>query len=298
MRHAGLKNTGWMTALAAVLALGVFAQPASAQPSQPMSVPAPGSPATAAIPMLRTAGVDQTRLGTRVPFDATFVDEAGREVRLGQYFGQRPVILVLSYFECPVLCGQVINATASSIMPLDFQAGREFDVLVVSFDPGETPAMAAAKRDDFIKRYRRPETASAIHFLTGRQESIAALTDAVGFRYNYDAAIQQYAHPALITVLSPEGRVARYLFGIEFAPRDLKFALIDASAGKIGTAVDQAVPYCYLYAPETSRYGFAIMSAVRAAGLPTGVRLGPFILVHLRRERRQARAVESAATGH
>ena len=120
----------------------------------------------------------------------------------------------------------------------------------------------------------------------------------MGFRYNYDAAIQQYAHPALITVLSPEGRVARYLFGIEFAPRDLKFALIDASAGKIGTAVDQAVLYCYLYDPETGRYGFAIMSAVRAAGLLTLVGLGAFILMHLRRERRQARAVESAASGH
>jgi protein SCO1/2 len=288
---------GWLRSGAIALALVASATAAFAQPTRPMSVPAPGSPATQAIPMLRTAGIDQTRLNTQVPFDAVFVDETGREVRLGQYFGKRPVVLVLSYFECPVLCGQVINATASSMMPLDFEAGREFDVLVVSFAPGETPAMAAAKRESFLSRYGRAHTASAIHFLTGRQESIAALTDAVGFRYNYDPAINQYAHPAVITVLSPEGRVSRYLFGIEFAPRDLKFALIDASAGKVGTTVDQAVLFCYMYDPETGRYGFAIMSAVRAAGVLTLLGMGAFIFLNLRRDRRQERAVDSAATG-
>jgi protein SCO1 len=269
---------------------------AAAQPSRPLSVPAPGSPATEQIPMLRTAGIDQ-KLDSQIPLDAVFSDEAGREVPLGRYFGRRPVVLVLAYYECPVLCGQVINATASSIVPLDLSAGKDFDVVVVSFDPGETPAMAVAKRDSFLARYGRPTAADGIHFLTGRQASIDALTNAIGFKYNYDPAIDQYAHPAVITVLTTEGHVSRYLFGIEFAPRDLKFALIDASKGAIGSVVDQAILYCYMYDPETGRYGFAIMTAVRAAGLLTLAGLGAFILVTLRRDRRQDSAASSAATG-
>lgn len=286
---------GW-TPAGALAAVVLTAAAAFAQPSQPLSVPAPGTAATAQIPALRDAGIDQ-RIDNPVPADAEFVDEAGRTVRLGQFFGARPVVLVLAYYECPVLCGQVINAAASSIMPLDFTAGKEFDVLVVSFDPGETPGMAAAKKQAFLARYGRPETAGAIHFLTGRQDSIDALTRAVGFRYTYDATLDQYAHPAVMTILTPDGRVSKYLFGIEFAPRDLKFALIEAADGKVGTAVDQAVLFCYLYDPETGRYGFAIMTAVRAAGLLTLGGLGTFILVALRRDRRQDSAARRAATG-
>jgi protein SCO1/2 len=261
-------------------------------------VPAPGSPATAQIPALRDAGVDQSKLDSQVPLDAVFVDAQGRDVRLGDYFGHgRPVALVLAYYECPALCGQVINATAGSIVPLDFDAGAEFDVVVVSFDPGETPGMARERREHFLTRYGRPGSEQGIHFLTGRQESITALTEAVGFRYTYDAAIDQYAHPAVLTVLTPEGRVSRHLFGIEFAPRDVRFALIDASNGAIGTVVDQAVLFCYLYDPSTGSYGFAVINAVRAAGLLTVVGLGAFVVMSLRRERRQARAVQTTATG-
>jgi protein SCO1/2 len=286
---------GWTVAVALVVVVTTTAV-ASAQPSRPLSVPTPGTAATAQIPALREAGIDQ-RLDSLLPVDAEFIDDAGRPVRLGQYFGARPIVLVLAYYECPVLCGQVINAAASSIMPLDFSAGKEFDVLVVSFDPGETPGMAAAKKQEFLARYGRPETASAIHFLTGRQESIDRLTKAVGFRYTYDPAIDQYAHPAVMTVVTPGGRVSKYLFGIDFAPRDLKFALIEAADGKVGTAIDQAVLFCYLYDPETGRYGFAIMTAVRAAGLLTLGGLGAFILVALRRERRRDSAAGQAATG-
>lgn len=289
-------KVGWTRVSLAGLWIAASALAASAQPTQPLSVPAPGAVATAQIPMLRDAGIDQ-RLGSQVPADAMFVDEAGRNVRLGQYFGSRPFVLVLAYYECPVLCGQVINATASSLVPLDFTAGREFDVLVVSFDPGETPGMATAKRDAFLARYGRPEARSAIHFLTGRQESIDALTKAVGFRYAYDPATDQFAHPAVMTVLTPEGRVSKYLFGIEFASRDLKFALIEAASGAIGTVVDQAVLFCYLYDPETGRYGFAVMTAVRVAGLLTLGALGTFILITLRRDRRQESAAKAAATG-
>ncbi len=284
------------TVLSLWLGLGVVSL--SAQPSRPISVPAPGSPATEQIPMLRDGGVDQSKLDSQVPLDAVFVDHEGRDVRLGDFFGRgRPVALVLAYYECPALCGQIISATAASIIPIDFDAGREFDVLVVSFDPGETPAMARDRREAFRKRYGRAGTEAGVNFLTGRQESITALTEAVGFKYKYDPAIDQFAHPSVLTVLTPEGRVSRYLFGIEFAPRDLRFALIDASNGAIGTVVDQAVLFCYLYDPTTGSYGFAVINAVRAAGLLTVLGLGTFILMSLRRERRQGSAVKTAATG-
>lgn len=287
---------GWTRSGLAGLMVAASGVLVSAQFSQPLSAPAPGTVATSQIPILRDAGIEQ-RLDGQVPLDAVFTDEAGRSVRLGQYFGTRPVVLVLSYYECPVLCGQVISATASSMIPLPEAAGKEFDVVVVSFDPGETPGMATERRSSFLTRYGRAGTEAGIHFLTGRQESIDALTSAVGFRYKYDAVLDQYAHPAVITVLTPQGRVSKYLFGIEFAPRDLKFALMEASNGAIGSVADQAVLFCYLYNPETGRYGFAIMTAVRAAGLLTLGGLGAFILVTLRRDRRQDRAAQSAATG-
>ncbi len=272
--------------------------PASAQASLPQSTASSGggTAATAPIPILKDVGVDQ-KLGSQIPLDAEFVDSTGKTVKLGQYFGQRPVILVLAYYQCPMLCTQVIHAVASSMIPLSFNAGKDFDVVVVSFDPGETPSMAKAKRDDFIERYRRPGTDDGIHFLTGRQGPITALTDAVGFRYAYDKKIDQYAHPAVITLLTPQGRVSRYLFGIDYAPRDLKFSLMKASSNELGSVVDQAILFCYHYDPSTGRYGFAIMTAVRIGGVITLAGLGGFILVALRRDRRQHKTVKSTATG-
>jgi protein SCO1/2 len=280
-----------------VLALAAcLAGAAEAQPTKPLSVPPPGRPATAVIPMLRDVGVDQ-KLDAQVPLDIPLVDHQGTDVRLGDYFGQRPVLLVLSYYECPVLCTQVLNGVVSSMVPLTFSAGEQFDVVAVSFDPGETPGMARAKREDFLRRYGRQGAEAGVHFLTGRPDSIARLTAAVGFKYAYDEAIDQYGHPAVITLLTPEGRVSRYLFGIEFAPRDLRFGLIDAAQNRIGTVVDQALLFCYNYDPETGTYGLAIMTSVRLAGVLTLLGLGAFIIVMLRRERRGARAVGSTATG-
>lgn len=293
-----LGRTHLRAGLLSLVLAGAGVVSASAQPTRPLSVPAPGSPATQQIPALRDGGIDQTHLNAQIPLDAAFVDHTGRDVRLGDFFGHgRPVALVLAYYECPSLCGQIISATAASMMPLEFSASRDFDVLVVSFDPGETPAMAAERRQSFLARYGRAGSDSGVNFLTGRQSSIDALTQAVGFKYTYDATIDQYAHPSVLTVLTPEGRVSRYLFGIEFAPRDVRFALIDASNGTIGTVVDQAVLFCYLYDPASGSYGFAVLTAVRAAGLLTLVGLGTFILMSLRRERRQGSAVKSAATG-
>jgi protein SCO1/2 len=248
------------------------------------------------VPILRDAGLEQ-RLNNRVPLDLPFTDHDGRDVTLGSYFGPRPVVLALVYYECPMLCTYVLNALVGSIEALRFNPGQEFDVVAVSFDPGETPAMAKSKRENFIKRYGRPGTERGIHFLTGRQESIERLTEAVGFQYAYDPKIDQWAHPAAITVLTPEGVVSRYLLGLEFAPRDLRLALVEAADHRIGTAVDQMLLFCYHYDPTSGKYGLAITNLVRLAGLLTVGGLGAFIVMNLRRERRQDSAVREAATG-
>jgi protein SCO1/2 len=282
--------------IVAVVVAGLSVSPAAAQSSAPLSVPPPGPAALAQVPILRDAGLEQ-KLDSLVPLDAPFVDERGRDVTLGQYFGARPVVLALVYYECPMLCTQVLNGLVGSLQALTFTAGREFDVVAVSFDPGETPPMAATARAAYLRRYGRAAADSGVHFLTGRESSIRSLTQAVGFTYAYDPAIDQYAHPAAIAVLTPQGRVSRYLFGIEFAPRDLRLALIEAADRRIGTAIDQMLLFCYHYDPERGTYGFAITNVVRAGGILTVVALCAFILSSLRRERRQAGAAAGTATG-
>jgi protein SCO1/2 len=262
----------------------------AAQPTRPRSVPPPGLAAAEQIPLLREVGIDQ-KLDRPVPLDLEFSDEDGRTVRLGEYLGTRPVVLALVYYECPMLCTQVLNGLVGSLEALTFTPGQEFEVVVLSFDPGETPAMAAEKKRTYMRRYGRPDSASGWHYLTGREEAIAALADAVGFRYAYDEAIDQYAHPAAITVLTADGRISKYLYGIEFAPRDLRLALVEAGEGRIGTAVDQALLFCYHYDPETGTYGLVVMNLVRVGGVLTVVGLGAFILLTLRRERRAGRHV-------
>jgi protein SCO1/2 len=252
-------------------------------------VPPPGQAASEQIPILREVGIDQ-KLGDQVPLDLVFADENGRDVKLGELFRDRPVVLALVYYECPMLCTQVLSGLDGSLTALSFSAGREFDLVVVSFDPGETPAIAADRRRNFINRYRRVGSEGGIRFLTGRQEAIAALADAVGFRYAYDEAIDQYAHPAAITILTGDGRVSRYLYGVEFAPKDLRLGLVEASEGRVGTAVDTLLLYCYHYDPESGKYGMAIMNLIRLAGALTVVGLGTFIVVSLRRDRRMVEA--------
>ena len=282
--------------LVSVLSLFAFVPSLSAQPSSPKYVPPPGKAASEQIPMLKDVGIDQ-KLEQPIPLDVKFTDEQGQDVELGQYFGARPVILALVYYECPMLCTQVLHGLVGSLEGIAFKAGKEFEVVVVSFDPGETPAVAAQRKQYFLKRYGRPEAAPNVHFLTGREESIKALTGAVGFRYAYDTQIDQFAHPAVITVLTSQGKISRYLFGIEFAPRDLKLALVEAADGKIGTIVEQALLFCYHYDPETGRYGLAIMNLVRIGGLLTVAVLGASVFLSLRRERRQQNAVRATATG-
>jgi protein SCO1 len=268
-----------------VLLVLAIAFPAFAQPQAPRSVPPPGKAAAEQIPILREVGIDQ-KLGAELPLDLIFVDESGRDIKLGDLFGKRPVILALVYYECPMLCTQVLNGLDGSLNALGLSAGTDFDVIAVSFDPGETPALAAQHRKMFLDRYRRAGAEGGVRFLTGKQDSITRLADAVGFRYAYDQEIDQFAHPAAITLLTADGRVSRYLYGIEFAPRDLKLGLVEASEGRIGTAVDSLLLFCYHYDPETGKYGMAIMNIIRLGGVLTVIGLGAFIFASLRRERR------------
>jgi protein SCO1/2 len=258
---------------------------AAAQSSVPGVDPKPGMPSSQMPRVLSEVSYDQ-RLDEQLPLDLPFTDENGRQVRLGDYFGKRPVVLAFVYFECPMLCTQVLNGLTTALTVLDETAGRDFDVVAVSFDPRETPALASGKKKSHLDRYKRPGSADGWHFLTGDEASITALTGAAGFRYVWDDRTQQFAHPSGIIVATPDGRLARYFFGIEYMPRDLKFALIESSNGRIGSAVDRLLLYCYHYDPATGSYGFVAMGAVRVGGAVTLLALLGFVVGSLRRESR------------
>jgi protein SCO1/2 len=247
-----------------------------------------GTPAATLPPALGEIGFDQN-IGQAVPLDATFRDETGRTVRLGDYFGARPVVMVFAYYDCPMLCTLVVNGLASALAILSLEPHRDFEIVTVSFNPADTPAAAAAKKASALERYKRAGAEPGWHFLTGDQPSIDRVTRAAGFRYAWDAATRQFAHPSGIIVLTPEGRLARYLFGIEYGPRDLRFALVEASSGRLGSKVDALLLYCYHYDPMTGRYGLVIMRVIRLAGAATVVALAAFIVVMVRREPRPER---------
>jgi protein SCO1/2 len=262
--------------------------PVSAQMS---GAPAPGfkreagmSASTIPAP-LREIGFDQN-LNAQVPLDTVLRDETGRTVHLGDYFGRRPVVMVFAYYDCPMLCTLSINGLSSALNVLSLAPGKDFEIVTVSFNPGDTPASASAKKGVYLDRYKRAGAAESWHFLTGEQASIDRLTKAAGFRYAWDEATRQFAHPTGVMVLTPDGRLARYLFGIEYGPRDLRFAIVEASAGRIGSAVDALLLYCYHYDPMTGRYGLVIMRAMRIAGAVTVLALGGFIFLMVRREKR------------
>jgi protein SCO1 len=263
----------------------VYAQKMTGSPAAAGYRRDPGQPSSAVPAALREIGFDQN-LDQRIPLETTFRDESNRIVRIGDYFGKRPVVLVFAYYDCPMLCTQVINGLASALNVLSLQPGRDFEIVTVSFDPRDTPEHAAAKKSHYIERYQRPGAADAWHFLTGDESSIKALTRAAGFRYVWDAPTSQFAHPSGVIVLTPDGRLARYLFGIEYGPRDLRYAIVEASEGRIGNVADALLLYCYHYDPMTGRYGFVIMRALRLAGAATVLVLGTFIFVMIRRESR------------
>jgi protein SCO1/2 len=228
------------------------------------------------------------RLNEPLPLDTPFTDEEGRPVQLGDYFGRKPVVMAFVYYECPMLCTQVLNGLTTSLIMLQETVGREFDVVAISFDARETPVLASGKKKSNLDRYRRPESASGWHFLTGDESSIKTVTAAAGFRYVWDDKTQQFAHPSGIVIATPEGKIARYFFGIDYASRDVKFALVESSAGRIGNAIDQLLLYCYHYDPATGTYGFVAMGAVRVGGAVTVLALAGFVIVSIRREQRVA----------
>ena len=235
----------------------------------------------------RDIGFDQN-LGGQVPLDVTFRDETGKSVRFGDLLRGRPVVLSVVYYECPMLCTLVLNGVVSALKPVTLVPGTDYDVISVSFDPTETPELAARKKAAYLERLGKPGAESAWTFLTGDEASIALLTRAVGFRYAWDEGTKQFAHPSGIVLLSPDGKISRYLFGVEYAPKDVRLGLVEASSGKIGGFSDQILLYCYMYDPTRGRYSAAVLNLVRAGALLTIVSLVTFIGVSRRRERRQA----------
>lgn len=260
-----------------------IAAPASAQWVRQKEDPPPAQ-------LIQRVGIDQ-RLGTQVPLDLKFRDEAGNTVALGKYFGQRPVVLALVYYECPMLCNQVLNGLTQTLRVMSFTAGREFDVVAVSFDPNEGASLARSKKTSYVSKYGREGAASGWHFLTGTRQSSAALAKAVGFRYEWDAQSNQWAHGAGIIVLTPGGVVSRYFYGIEYGVRDVRLGLVEASNNRIGGVADQVRLLCYRYDPMTGKYGMVVMNTIRLGGLATVLALGAFIALMLRRERRSEHGI-------
>jgi len=275
----GVAKHGMMR-LVGISALGVILLTGAAL-GQRMTQGIMSPPANMRPPGLKNVGIEQ-HLNDQIPPELTFRDETGKAVQLRDYFGKKPLILNLVYYQCPMLCGEVLSGLESALRVLKFDIGKEFDVLTVSFDPKETPEMASAKKAEFLKRYGRAGAADGWHFLTGPQTSIAALTKAAGFDYEYDAKTGQFAHATAIMVLTPGGRIAQYYYGVEFAPKDLRLGLVQASQNKIGSVVDEVLLYCYHYNPDTGKYGAMISRILKIAAGATIFVLGTFLIVLFR----------------
>ena len=235
-------------------------------------------------PMLRNVGIEQN-LNAPLPLDLTFVNEDGRAVALREYFDKKPVVLAFVYYECPMLCTQILNGLLESVRVVNFNIGEQYEVLTVSFDPGETSKLAAEKKKVYLRQYDRAGAEKGWHFLTGDSSAIRALTQAAGFHYRYDPATDQFAHASGILVLTPQGKISKYFYGVEYSPRDLRFALVEASQNKIGSPVDHLLLYCFHSDPLTGKYSFVVINALRVAGIATVLSLATFMLIMFRRDR-------------
>jgi protein SCO1/2 len=233
-------------------------------------------------PGLKKVGIQQN-LDQQIPPDLRFTDDLGRKVRLGDYFGKKPLILNLVYFTCPMLCGEELAGLESALRVLKFDVGKEFDVITVSFDPKDAPEAAAKKKEQILRLYKRAGAERGWHFLVGQQDAIDALTKAAGFEYEYDAKTGQFAHTTAIMVLTPQGKIAQYYYGIEYPPKDLRLALTEASQNRIGNAVDELLLYCYHYDPEQGKYSATVMNILRLMGIATLLCLGMLFFVMIRR---------------
>lgn len=269
----------------ALVALLAWAGPAIGEPAPP-SNPTLVDPSQMPGP-LKEVRFDQN-LGARLPLETRFVDETGRAIALGDLFGERPAIVAFVYYECPMLCTLILNGVAKSLDVVDLVPGKDFDVIAISFDPDETPALAAAAKDRTLARYGGTETADGWHFLTGTGEAIAAVTEAAGFRYVYDEKTDEWAHTSGIVIARPDGDLNQYYYGVEYPPKDVRLSLVDASAGKAGSLVDQLLLYCYRFDPTAGRYTVAVTRVLRMTGAFFVLGLAAFLLLQWRRERRLA----------
>lgn len=290
--------------LACCLLLALFGPQALAQMGQnksnsPLYGPRPelGSGDNGLPKALDDVGIDQ-RLNEQVPLDLPFRDENGGAVKLGDYFNHgRPIILTLVYYECPMLCNQVLNDLTAAMKTVSLEMGRDYEIVTVSFDARETPQLARDKKASYVARYGRAGAEAGWHFLTGDQSSIDALTRAVGFRYKFDEKTNQFAHASGIMLTTPEGKLSHYFYGLEYAPKDVRLGLVEASQHKIGSPVDQLLLYCYHYDPATGKYGFAIIKVIRLAGVVTVVGIvGLLLLLRRRGAGRSSRAGEPDET--
>jgi protein SCO1/2 len=250
---------------------------------------ASGSPSFSALaqpisPIMRQIGIDQ-RLGHQLPLDLTFRDESGKAVQLREFFGGKPVILTFAYYECPMLCTLVLNGTLTAMRAIPLELGRDYAAVNISFNPRETPQLAAAKRDTYIREYGREGAENGWHFLTGDEAAIRQATQAAGFRYVYDPLTKQYSHASGIMVLTPDGKFARYFYGLEYSARDLRLGLVEAAENRIGSPVDQILLLCFHYDPVTGRYGLLITRVIQVLGTTTALLLGGFVFLMFRRDR-------------
>lgn len=268
---------------------GVFALLLCASAASAQAVPDSAGPASQYMPaVLRNVGFEPP-LNGHLPLDLPFRDETGRNVQFRDYFQQKPVLLALVYYGCPMLCDQVEQGVVGTLRMLSFTPGKDYEVVFVSFDPRETPDMAAQKKEVAMTHFRRPETASGWHFLTGSKESIDALTKGANFRYTFDTKSGLFAHASGIMLLTPDGRISRYFYGVEYPARDVRFGLVDASAGKIGTPIDRALLFCYHYDPASGRYSTSILKIIRLGGVLTILGLVAAIFIFRRRDVAAAR---------
>ncbi|MHB8502780.1 MAG: SCO family protein [Candidatus Acidiferrales bacterium] len=267
----------------------VFALLLSASAASAQTAPSNVGPASQGLPpILQNVGFEPT-LNARLPLDLAFRDETGRHVQLRDYFTKKPVLLALVYYGCPMLCDQLEQGVVGSLRMLSFNPGRDYEVVFVSFDSRESPDLAAQKKESALKEFRRPETADGWHYLTGSQESIDALTKAANFRYSFDAKSGLFAHASGIMLLTPDGRISRYFYGVEYPARDVRLGLMDASAGKIGTVIDHVLLYCFQYDPTSARYSASILKILRLGGVLTIVCMVAGILIFRRRDLDAAR---------
>jgi protein SCO1/2 len=261
-----------MTGLAGVAFSSVAA-------AQPMGIPSGTMPL-----VLQGVGIDQN-LNAQLPLELTFKDETGQSVRLGQYFRDKPVVLALVYYECPGLCDLILNGLSHVMQQISLNVGTDYQVVTVSFNPEETWQLATAKKANYIEKYNRPGAKEGWHFLTGDQANIKTLADTVGFRYKYDQQSKQFVHASAIYVITPEGKISRYFYGIQYKPRDFRLGLVEASANKIGTVADQVLLFCCQYDPTTGKYGMVIARVIQVLGTATVLALGAFVFIMLWRDR-------------